>query len=213
MKDLDKFMAEWRASRSDDGTKIIQTEYDLVMSAINGTWKPKTMTPPLRLSGSMTELPWIEVARSHIGLTEIKGPKHNNWIVNGWKRLGAGWFVDDETPWCGNFVAQCFADVGIAIPAPSQFPRAKAWANWGKPCQPVYGAVAVFDRQGGGHVGFVVGESESNYYILGGNQKDAVNIMPLSKSRNPVFRWPISHSIGTRPLPKMSGGIVSTNES
>jgi len=153
---------------------------------------------------------WLAEARKLMGLREIPGPRHESWIVDGWKRLGVGWFNDDETPWCGLFAAHCIDAAGL--PYPSMFPRAKAWASWGKNCQPVLGAVVVFSRNGGGHVGFLVGESASNWYILGGNQRNEVNIMPLDKSRAIAIRWPAGRAVGSRRPPAMSGGITSVNE-
>lgn len=153
---------------------------------------------------------WLVEARAMIGQKEIPGPKHNAWITSAWKRLGAGWFTDDETPWCGLFVAHCIEKAGL--PFPKTFPRALAWAEWGKACQPAVGAVVVFKRSGGGHVGFLVGESATNFYVLGGNQGNAVNITPIAKNRAAAFRWPASLPAPAAGLPLMSGGVVSTNE-
>ena len=153
---------------------------------------------------------WMIEARKLMGQREIPGPKHNRWIAEGWKRLGAGWFTDDETPWCGLFVAHCIEAAGL--PFPKTFPRAMAWAEWGKPCKAAVGAVVVFKRQGGGHVGFLVGENARHYYVLGGNQSNAVNIMPLDRDRAVAIRWPNSMALPEPGLPKMAGGVVSTNE-
>ena len=153
---------------------------------------------------------WMQEARARIGEREIPGPRHNSWIAQGWKRLGAGWFNDDETPWCGFFVAHCIQAAGL--PFPKMFPRALAWAEWGKACPPAVGAVVVFNRQGGGHVGFLVGENAANYYVLGGNQSNMVNIAPLAKSRAVAIRWPSSLALPSPGLPTMTGGVVSTNE-
>ncbi len=147
-----------------------------------------------------------------MGQKEIPGPSHNSWIARGWARLGAGWFNSDETPWCGYFVAHCIDAVGLPYPARGEFARAKAWLNWGTACSPVYGAVVVFGRDGGGHVGFLVGQSASNFYVLGGNQSNAVNITPIAKSRALGFRWPLGRPLINRALPQMSGGTVSRNE-
>ncbi len=153
---------------------------------------------------------WLAIARALYGTKEIAGPKHNPWIVAGWKRLGAAWFTDDETPWCGLFVAHCIEAAGL--PFPKLFPRAKAWADWGQPCSPTVGAVVVFGRQGGGHVGFLVGESPLNYYVLGGNQGNAVNVTPIAKHRMIAIRWPAEVGKPHPGLPKMTGGTVSGNE-
>lgn len=163
-------------------------------------------------SPTASEPRWLELAREKIGQREIKGPKHNGWIAAAWGRLGAKWFNDDETPWCGLFVADCLERAGRKILPAAEFPRALAWAKWGQPCTPMVGAVVVFQRQGGGHVGFLVGQSEENYYVLGGNQGDMVSIAPIAKARAVAIRWP--HDVGLRPggLPRMTGGVVSTNE-
>ncbi len=163
-------------------------------------------------SPTASEPRWIELAREKIGQREIKGPKHNAWIAGAWGRLKAGWFNDDETPWCGLFVADCLERAGRKILPPAEFPRALAWAKWGQPCTPMVGAVVVVKREGGGHVGFLVGESDANYYVLGGNQGDMVSIAPIAKNRAVAIRWP--HDVGVRPggLPRMTGGVVSTNE-
>ena len=48
----------------------------------------------------------------------------------------------------------------------------------------------VFERDGGGHVGFYVGEDGTHYHVLGGNQDDAVSIAKIAKSRLVASRWP-----------------------
>ena len=202
---LPAFMREWRAVRHTDGTRITQAELDLVRSAIEGRWTPEP-------SSSVVEPKWVVEARRRIGEREIPGPKHNSWIAAGWGKLGARWFNDDETPWCGFFVAHCLQEAGLSIPSAAQFPRALAWSNWGQECSPAVGAVAVFKRSGGGHVGFLVGESAADYYVLGGNQANMVNIMPLAKNRFVGTRWPSTLPLPNGGLPRMTGGTVSTNE-
>lgn len=209
--DLDAFMAAWRAVRPaqiPDGTVIKQAEFDLVMAAIRGTWRPDAPAP---VAGG-DEPAWLVEARSLLGTREIVGPKHNSWIASSWARLGAKWFNDDETPWCGLFVAHCIAKAGHPIPGGGAFARAKAWLNWGKASQPRLGAVVVFGRNGGGHVGFLVGESKANYYVLGGNQSNAVTITPIDKLRALGVRWPASLPLSNVALPAMSGGTISRNE-
>lgn len=200
------FMREWRSLRHKDGSKIVQAEYDLIFAAIDGTWKPPAASPS-------TDPAWLAVARLLIGTREIKGPKHNGFISKGWARLGAPWFNDDETPWCGLFVAHCVDAAGLPY-SRANFARAKSWVSWGQPCAPTPGAVVVFGRSGGGHVGFLVGQSAENYYVLGGNQSDAVNIMPLAKARalDGGIRWPSNLPVPSVQLPAMSGGTVSVNE-
>lgn len=174
--------------------------------------RPGSVTKAVTPSPKAGDPRWMAEARRLIGQREIPGPKHTAWIASSWKRLGAGWFTDDETPWCGLYVAHCIEAAGL--PFPKMFPRAKSWADWGKPCPPTVGAVIVFGRAGGGHVGFLVGENASNYYVLGGNQSNAVNITPIAKSRKVPsgIRWPLSLGVPAPGLPWMTGGTVSVNE-
>jgi uncharacterized protein (TIGR02594 family) len=177
------------------------------LAALEGA-VPAASRPEGRLA---SEPPWLAVARSLVGIREIPGPRHSGFIATGWARLGAPWFNDDETPWCGFFVAHCLDAAGIAIPGKGMFARAKAWLDWGTACPPMPGAVAVFGRDGGGHVGFLVGESASHLYVLGGNQSNMVSIAPIAKARALGFRWP-GPPPPPAPLPSMSGGAVSSNE-
>tara|TARA_R110002126_G_scaffold44153_2_gene126133 strand:+ start:545 stop:1216 length:672 start_codon:yes stop_codon:yes gene_type:complete len=48
--------------------------------------------------------------------------------------------------------------------------------------QPITGAVLVFERGSGGHVGFAIGQDDTNFYVLGGNQSDAVTVARIAKS-------------------------------
>ena len=134
-----------------------------------------------------TEPLWVAHAREHIGLAEIPGPKHNPTIIKWLTKLKA-WWKDDETPWCGTFVAHCF-DV-CEIKLPKHWYRARDWLNWGVAVAPRLGAVAVFERKGGGHVGFLVGETATSYAVLGGNQGNKVSVATLSKERLRGCRWP-----------------------
>jgi hypothetical protein len=84
--------------------------------------------------------------------------------------------------------------------------------EWGKPSQPALGAVVVFGREGGGHVGFLVGQSADNFYVLGGNQANCVSITPIAKNRALGFRWLASLPASVTALPAMSGWTVSRNE-
>jgi len=151
---------------------------------------------------------WLNEARLHIGLREIPGKRHNPKILR-WIRALGGWFTDDETPWCGTFVAHCIRSAGL--PVPKHWYRARAWANWGQPCTKLVGAVAVFSRGGGGHVGFIIGQSDQHIYVLGGNQRNAVNVMPIARDRLIAVRWPGTEPLGER-APQMTGGRISTNE-
>lgn len=159
----------------------------------------------------MSEPSWLKIARSYDGLKEIPGPRHNQTIIRWLGKLKA-WWSNDETPWCGVFVAHCMQECGL--PFPKLYMRAKAWSDYGSLLRRdrlAPGAILVFDRAGGGHVGFYVGEDAGFYYVLGGNQSNAVNVMKLGKSRLVASRWPKGEPVIGKPV-YMNGGSVSTNE-
>lgn len=134
------------------------------------------------------ELAWIAEARKHIGLKEIKGSKHEPVIITWLKKLKAWWF-EDESAWCGTYVAHCLHIAGV--PYPKHWYRALDYLNYGsKLKKPCYGCVAVKKRTGGGHVCFVVGKTEDDRLVcLGGNQGDKVSYAMYKASDFEAFMW------------------------
>lgn len=156
------------------------------------------------------DLAWIVEAKKHVGLREVKGVKHNPTIISWLNELGA-WWKDDETPWCGVFVAHCLHTAGLkrgSVNSRSKnyVPGTKAGSgfypyNWfgageyrieggrklDKPC---YGCVAVKSRKGGNHVAFVVGRTADGRLVcLGGNQSDSVSYAVYRESDFDSFMW------------------------
>ena len=159
----------------------------------------------------MTKPRWLQIAEDYNGVREIPGPRHNPTIIRWLEKLNA-WWSNDEVPWCGVFCAAVMQEAGL--PYPKLYMRAKAWSDYGalmRPDRLSPGAILVFDRKGGGHVGFYVGEDAGFFYVLGGNQSNAVNVMKLGKSRLVASRWPGGEPVVGRPV-YMKGGMVSTNE-
>lgn len=161
----------------------------------------------------MSEPDWLIEARRHLGVAETPGPRHTP-VIQSWLHKLRAWWQDDETPWCGVFVAACMDTVGHILP--KNWMRARAWADWGiRLSAPVLGCIVVFERQGGGHVGFVVGRTvRGDLVVLGGNQGNKVSISPFSRDRVLAYVWPPSV-----PMPMHQGLIVladhgqlSTNE-
>ena len=161
----------------------------------------------------MSRYQWIAEAESLKGLREIKGAATEPRIA-GWLKKLRAWWGDDETPWCGTFAAHCVTVAGIK--PPSAWYRAKAWATWGKRLSvPCYGCVVVFDRAGGGHVAFVVGRDQHGRLMcIGGNQGDAVSVVPFERTRAIAYRWPDEYdapALASLPL-VASNAPVSRNE-
>ncbi|RDE05436.1 TIGR02594 family protein [Sphingomonas aracearum] len=167
----------------------------------------------------MTKEPaWLTAARAKLGTREAPGVANSPTIMGWAKRLGVKVlgivYNADSVPWCGLFVATCMAEDGITPPPIAV--RAKAWATWGAPltsAQLAPGAVLVFERSGGGHVGFYVGETATAYQVLGGNQGDRVCLAWIDKARCVARRWPSGRPLIGRPVKLASNGEpTSRNE-
>jgi len=166
--------------------------------------------------------PWMSVAQMNLGLHETAGAGNNPTILGWIKRLGAKVLgvapKDDLTPWCGTFVAMCMS-IGLpGEPLPAVAIRASSWASFGRTLgmSPAYGCVMVFARPGGGHVAFYVGEDDTAYHVLGGNQSDAVTVTRIDKSRCIAMRWPTTQKLLTKDFHRIrlkpDGTPISTDE-
>lgn len=157
---------------------------------------------------------WLTEARRHLGVAEIPGAKTSP-VIASWLHKLRAWWIDDETPWCGVFVAACLDSCAISLP--KAWMRAKSWMDWGLPIvKPAVGCVVIFERVGGGHVGFVIGQDEQGrLLVLGGNQGNKVSIAPFMRDRVIGYRWPdaAAPSSFSAALPVLAAaGPVSTNE-
>lgn len=159
--------------------------------------------------------PWKALALAKLGIRETPGAANNPTILGWAKRLGVkvlGIVYNDDSaiPWCGLFVAEVMSEAGFTPPKIAV--RAKAWADWGEPTAPCDGAVLVFQRPGGGHVGFYAGEDATAYRVLGGNQGDAVSLTRIAKDRCVAVRWPTGFRPKGDRLVLAASGQLSQNE-
>lgn len=138
--------------------------------------------------------PWVATAERELGQKEVAGLKAANPRIMDYHRAARFGAKDDsesDNAWCGSFVAWVMSQHGYTPPKYAY--RAKAWAGFGATVKkPVYGAICVKSRSGGGHVAFIVGQSrdEKYYYMLGGNQDDAVSITRYRASIWETFVFP-----------------------
>lgn len=123
------------------------------------------------------------------------------WLKSDGKTLGDPAVL----PWCGDFAETC---IRLALPGeafPGDLGRNPYWAlHWrqfGIPCDPCLGAVVSISREGGGHVGFAVGQDATRIFVLGGNQSNEVSVAPIEKSRfiAASWRWPSTHTGARNP--------------
>lgn len=121
------------------------------------------------------------------GTKEVSGSANNPEILKWAEECGIGGiYKADSMPWCGLFVAVCLHRAGRPLIGgdPYNILRALKWGGWGVPVStPMLADLLIFSREGGGHVGFYVGEDEVSYHVLGGNQGNAVSVVRIAKAR------------------------------
>jgi uncharacterized protein (TIGR02594 family) len=147
--------------------------------------------------------PWLAVMRKYSGTHE----GNDNPVILGFAAAIGKTFPDmasycarythDSIAWCGLTVAYCVAMAGIrpqfGATDEDRFLWADSWRQFG---------VAVSDPQlgdiicvkwssGGHHVTLYESTSGSNYMCRGGNQSDAINVMPVPKSAVTAIRRPV----------------------
>ena len=157
----------------------------------------------------------ISEAMRYFGINEIKGSASNATIMQWAKEVGVEKvYTNDDIAWCGLFVAKVIQKAGFA---PVKDPLwAANWSKFGtKQSEAMLGDILVFKRNGGGHVGFYVGEDSAYYHVLGGNQSDSVNIMRIAKNRCVAIRrcqWKVSQPPEVKKIILEAKGVVSMNE-
>jgi len=150
------------------------------------------------------------------GVKETPGSA-NNPIIMGWaKETQVKGYSGDIVPWCGLFMAVVAQRAGWKDHVPATPLWAQSWNTFGnKVTTPGLGDILVFKRPGGGHVGVYVGEDKSAYHVLGGNQKNAVNIIRIEKKRCIGIRrpkWRVSQPANVRQIFLNASGPISKNE-
>lgn len=157
----------------------------------------------------------FRIAYSLIGTKETIGSANNPVIMNWANELGLmKTYSADSIPWCGLFVAYCVSKAGFEVVKNPLW--ARNWANFGtKQKTAMLGDVLTFVRDGGGHVGFYVGENKDNFFVLGGNQGDKVSIVEIAKKRCISINrcnWKIKQPENVRQIFIDLHGEVSVNE-
>ena len=149
---------------------------------------------------------WMTTAIGEIGVAEYAGMHNANPQILEYFKAGKYWGTDDtsaKNAWCGCFAAWVMKENGID-PVAKAF-RAKEWKNFGKTINPpVYGALGIKSRRGGGHVSFVMGQNKAGnkLFMLGGNQDDQVKISEYDKDVWDTFVIPTDYDEtgGTLPV-------------
>jgi len=121
---------------------------------------------------------WMAIAEGERGVKEIAGASAHPSIVayHATTSLKA---TSDEVPWCSSFANWVMAKAKYPY---TKSAAARSWRDWGVECSLHQGAVVVFRRKGGHHVGFCVGHTSTMIRVLGGNQSNEVNIRNYRKT-------------------------------
>lgn len=176
----------------------------------------------------------IRLALDEYGVQEVVGKGSNKTII-GWRDelnqagVSISGYSDDDIPWCGLFAAiVCYRRLKNANDVVANPLWARNWAGYGVAVAsskngklvnvagvvPSLGDILTFVRNGGGHVGFYIGEDSKCFHVIGGNQSNKVCITRIEKSRCIAVRRP-TYAIVPRsciPFTLAASGIVSTNE-
>lgn len=153
----------------------------------------------------------LRAALDLYGVKETIGEADNPIILDWAKECEIRGYNHDSIAWCGLFMAVIAKRSGKPMPENPLW--ARNWAAWGEDSPKELGAVLVFTRNGGGHVGLYIGEDADCYHVLGGNQSDRVCIARLRKDRLIACRamYKIKPS-NVRSVRLESTGTVSSNE-
>ena len=210
-----------------DAIRLIQSGLDKLghsPGSIDGKWGVRTaraLKQLLSANGRSAALappgplPWITEAKTALGRNEARD---RNWLMDWLKRDGRTLGDPSKNPWCGDFVETC---IRMGLPdepllgALGTNPYwARNWLLFGQTVQPITGAVLIFERGSGGHVGFAVGQDDTHFYVLGGNQSDAVNIKRIAKGRLYAARRPAyrAQPANVRRISLAANGALSANE-
>jgi uncharacterized protein (TIGR02594 family) len=164
----------------------------------------------------------LAVALQYYGIKEIPGLKSNPIILQMAQNIGvADIYKNDDLSWCALFVNNALQQAGKPLVDPKgdrwNLLRALYLLNWGDEVQPGderTGDVLVFQRPGGGHVGFYIAETKSTFYVYGGNQANAANFTEIAKNRLKGARrlYAIGPPASAVKHFIASSGKVSTNE-
>lgn len=175
----------------------------------------QAMADRTRFAGDPAGLPWIELAGRMLGLHEQRdNAELRKFLASDGHALGD----PARFPWCGDFIETCIRLTLPDEPFPGALGQNPYWAlNWrflGVETPPTFGAVGSIERDGGGHVFFLIGEDATAWYGLGGNQGDSVTRARIPKS-TPLAgcRWPATFPQLPVVLPQLTPGDLKLSPS
>lgn len=138
-------------------------------------------------SSAPSGLPLLVKALEVYGLSEIRGDLSEGLILEMFDVSGHGWVKDDSVAWCSAFMNWVAHFTGFEK---TKKLNARSWLNVGKLVKPRNEQIAdvlvlwrVSQTDWRGHVGLYIGQNDTHYYVLGGNQQNQVKISQYPKNR------------------------------
>jgi uncharacterized protein (TIGR02594 family) len=156
-----------------------------------------------------TDPPHLKRAFADLGLSEIRGKKHEPRVLELFALAGHPGIKDDETAWCAGAMGGWLAEAGEPN---SGSLMARSYSKYGKGCdlsKPLpRGAICVWPRDGfpgSGHVNLAIEDDGTYVTCIGANQENGrgggVTITRYRKSKLVAARIPFS-MVKKKPVPK-----------
>lgn len=145
---------------------------------------------------------WVRVAFGEVGVVEYTQPGKSNHRIERYHEITRAGVADDQVPWCSSFVSFCLEMAGVVS---TKSKAAISYGGWGDVCGiDKFGCVILFgksdpDAKGTGHVGFCIGVSGPDVFVLGGNQGNRVSIATRKRKDVIACRWPHAVQLPTKP--------------
>lgn len=195
----------------------------LTAGALDAADKANQVGIPPAVKAEIGRPLWFEAGLQLLGTKEKPGAGDNPVIIDWAKDLGGDIgkeYTHDSIPWCALAQNHFLAMAGLKGTGTLwALDFAGKWPSVPLPGMAV-GAFAPMVRSGGGHITQIAGRDQhGNIMGLGGNQGDAISIVPFALSRlNKGFWWPAGQPLpaktGFASLPIVnSSGRVSSQES
>lgn len=176
--------------------KVSQSNQQMVPTGVSDQGYPQ-----VNVGERVEAAPWMKIALEQARVWA--GKTEGGITVNYHKEVGVSLssIEGDSNPWCASFVNYCLISSRPAYRKSNTPARARSFAqdssNFRRIDKPVYGAIAVFRRNGGGHACFVYASSknhENNIIVLGGNQSDCINFVDRSERNLVGYYLPAVYS-------------------
>jgi uncharacterized protein (TIGR02594 family) len=176
------------------GSNEIIRWQELIGVVADGDFGPVTLARSREIASQIglkpveSSKPWLDLARGELGQKEVQGGE-NPRIVE-YHSVTTLKATEDEVPWCSAFVSWCLEKAWYKS---THSAWARSYESYGQRlADPRDGCIVVFDwGNGSGHVGFVVGWTNTTVSVLGGNQSNSVCIATFNRGKVSGWRWPV----------------------